>query len=143
MDTSVALRKLTRSQLRPLAQRMLQEQGGLCLLCGKPVDMSIKGELVVDHCHTTGRVRGALHRSCNAGLGKMDNAIGRWISKSMRYEDIIPCLERALAYYRQELRPQIYPTFLTEDEKRLQRNAKARRARATRQARNLVKKSQE
>lgn len=132
-------RKLTRSQLRPLALRMLQAQGGVCPLCGKPIGLTIKGEAVVDHDHVTGQVRGTLHRSCNAAEGKVANAAGRWGAKSMAYADILPWLERMVAYLKQPPQPFIYPTFLTEDEKRLQRNAKARRVRATRQAKQLVK----
>lgn len=120
---------------------MLQEQGGVCPLCKKPIDLTIKGEIVVDHDHTTGQVRGALHRSCNAALGKMDNAVGRWGAKSMAYEAILPWLKAAVAYYEQELQPYIYPTHKTDEEKRLEANAKARRARATRQARQVVRKS--
>lgn len=134
-------RKLTRSQLRPLGMRMLQEQGGVCPLCRKPVDLSVKGEVVVDHDHETGQVRGALHRSCNAALGKMDNAVGRWGAKSMSYAAIIPWLAAALAYYQQPLQPYIYPTHQTEEEKRVAANAKARRTRATRKAREVVRKS--
>lgn len=35
-----------------------------CVICGDP------GELVVDHCHSTNKVRGMLCGSCNLGLGK-------------------------------------------------------------------------
>jgi hypothetical protein len=35
-----------------------------CVICGD------FGELVVDHCHTTNKVRGMLCGSCNLGLGK-------------------------------------------------------------------------
>ena len=35
----------------------------MCKICDDPDD------LVIDHCHTTGRVRGILCRTCNGGLG--------------------------------------------------------------------------
>lgn len=42
------------------------QQGGKCAACGVPPT----GEnLVVDHNHTTGQVRGLLHRGCNAAIG--------------------------------------------------------------------------
>lgn len=45
--------------------KMAAEQRGCCALCGKPV-----GEkLAVDHCHTTGRVRGLLCILCNSLIG--------------------------------------------------------------------------
>jgi hypothetical protein len=46
---------------------MLEKQGGGCAICGKPPGDTA---LHVDHCHETGRVRGLLCFSCNAGLGQ-------------------------------------------------------------------------
>lgn len=135
------MRKLARSQVRPYAMRLLQQQGGVCPLCGKPIDLSVKGDLVLDHCHDTGFVRGALHRSCNSAEGRTANAAGRWGAKSMRYEDIIPWLENLLVYLKQPAHDVLYPTFQTEDEKRMARNAKERTRRATTKARAAVRKS--
>lgn len=42
-----------------------QNQNGKCRLCDKVP----KGRLVVDHSHTTGKIRGLLCRSCNGALG--------------------------------------------------------------------------
>lgn len=47
-------------------QRLLEEQGGACAICG--ADGGHRG-LRVDHDHTTGVVRGALCDRCNRGLG--------------------------------------------------------------------------
>jgi hypothetical protein len=47
--------------------QMLESQGGGCAICGKPPGDTA---LHVDHCHETGRVRGLLCFSCNAGLGQ-------------------------------------------------------------------------
>jgi len=121
---------------------MLQEQGGVCALCNKPIDVGIKGEMVIDHDHDTGLIRGALHRSCNAAEGKVANAAGRWGAKSMSYAAIRPWLERLLAYLDKEPQPYIYPTHKTADELRLVKNAKQRKVRATRQARSLVKSAE-
>jgi len=48
-------------------EEMLERQGGGCAICGKPPGDTA---LHVDHCHETGRVRGLLCFSCNAGLGQ-------------------------------------------------------------------------
>lgn len=45
---------------------ILSEQGGVCSICKTPP----KGKhLAVDHCHTTGEIRGLLCNDCNIGLG--------------------------------------------------------------------------
>ena len=133
------MRKLTRTMVRPYALKLLKEQGGICPLCGKPIDYSIPKELVLDHDHGTGRVRGVLHRSCNAAEGKVTNAAGRWGAKSMDYAAILPWLIGMVNYLQQPAKDVLYPTFQTEDEKRLARNAKERKARAERKARKVVR----
>ena len=44
--------------------RMYQEQQGACKICQKNF-----GQLVVDHDHGTGEVRGLLCSQCNTGIG--------------------------------------------------------------------------
>lgn len=66
---------------------MAEAQQGRCGICGSPPDPSKrKGQqgLHVDHCHTTGVVRGLLCFSCNAALGM--------------FKDDAAMLEKALAY---------------------------------------------
>jgi hypothetical protein len=48
--------------------RMLEEQGGCCAICGKP-STDYKRNLHVDHDHLTGKVRGLLCVRCNYGIG--------------------------------------------------------------------------
>ena len=52
--------------------KMFKKQKGRCKICGiHPIEMNDSKEfLSVDHCHTTGEVRGLLCDSCNLGLGK-------------------------------------------------------------------------
>lgn len=54
---------------------LFSKQEGLCAICGQPEtarhNRSRKVQkLAVDHCHTTGRIRGLLCQDCNRGLGK-------------------------------------------------------------------------
>jgi hypothetical protein len=45
-------------------------QGGLCGICAQPIP---RNKFDVDHCHTTGEVRGLLHRRCNLIAGFFDD----------------------------------------------------------------------
>ena len=59
---------------------LLIDQGGRCAICGdpppKPKNKYAKKHLVVDHDHTTGKVRGLLCDKCNRCLGLMkDNVL--------------------------------------------------------------------
>lgn len=48
---------------------MLQLQNGRCAICNAPESDQFKEVFHVDHCHSTGRVRGLLCRGCNHILG--------------------------------------------------------------------------
>jgi len=48
---------------------LANEQDNKCKICGAGHDKGQAGFLVVDHCHTTGRVRGLLCSNCNSALG--------------------------------------------------------------------------
>lgn len=50
---------------------MVYKQEGRCALCGVDAPGRGKGMWCVDHCHKTGKVRGLLCTSCNAGLGNL------------------------------------------------------------------------
>lgn len=47
---------------------LLRDQEGGCAICGTEECSSGK-RMAVDHCHTTGKVRGILCGNCNKGLG--------------------------------------------------------------------------
>jgi hypothetical protein len=54
---------------------LLVEQRGLCAICGRA-----GAELVVDHCHLTGVVRGLLCSPCNRALGHFIDA--PWVCRA-------------------------------------------------------------
>ena len=57
---------------------MLVSQNGVCAICKRKESMmsnngkSVK-DFCVDHCHSTGRVRGLLCNKCNSAIGYMDD----------------------------------------------------------------------
>jgi len=55
--------------------QMLKSQNNSCAICGKHEDDE-SSSLAVDHCHTTGKIRGLLCSDCNRGLGMFkDNVV--------------------------------------------------------------------
>lgn len=134
------MNKLPRSQMRSFAARHLKVvQQNLCPLCGKFIDINIKGEAVIDHDHDTGEIRGILHRSCNSAEGKIANAAGKWGAKSMKYTDIVPFLKRVVTYLEQPGVGLIYPLHKTPEEKKELLNKRARTRRADAKARAVIK----
>jgi len=49
-------------------EQMVEDQGGGCAICGK-TESEEGRRLPIDHCHTTGKVRGVLCAKCNQALG--------------------------------------------------------------------------
>ena len=56
---------------------MYKSQSGLCAGCSKPNDGS---RFHIDHCHSTGKVRGLLCANCNIALGLVNDNIRTLIS---------------------------------------------------------------
>ena len=54
--------------------RMLEDQGGCCKICGTDEPGGGNGRFHVDHNHSTGKVRGILCNSCNTGLGRFKDS---------------------------------------------------------------------
>lgn len=52
---------------------MIQGQHGLCLICDFPLTFIGRGGPAVDHDHETGKIRGILHRTCNAAIGLLQD----------------------------------------------------------------------
>ena len=66
---------------------MLQEQEGRCKICGTTETFSNSVHFHVDHCHSSGEVRGLLCGPCNQGLGQ--------------FKDNISSLESAIKYLKE------------------------------------------
>lgn len=59
-------------------EKMLEQQDYLCAICkqsGFKMHEGVWTMLNVDHCHTSGTVRGALCHNCNRGLGLFKDSV--------------------------------------------------------------------
>lgn len=65
---------------------MMDRQEHKCAICGHSDKSQKKTFPMIDHCHTTGVVRGVLCSNCNMGLGK--------------FKDNIQLLEAAITYLK-------------------------------------------
>lgn len=74
--------RITTKALEELAIK----QAFKCAICGKG-DLDYLNQLVIDHNHATGKVRGLLCRSCNYGLGCFFDSPHNLMKASMYLED--------------------------------------------------------
>lgn len=66
---------------------MLLAQNGVCAICSGIETVKIRGEairLAIDHCHSTGKVRGLLCVNCNKALGHFKDDV-ELMSKAIEY----------------------------------------------------------
>ncbi len=130
-------------------RQILAQQNHKCLLCEAPLIQgkravykgSQRGLPCLDHDHDHGGVRGVLCNTCNTGEGKIRAAAMRY---GMGKDNYIDWLIKLAAYLhkrgRQPALPYIHPDHRTEDEKRLERNAKARKVRQEKKVSTNAKK---
>ncbi len=67
---------LSKDEALKVYNEMLTSQNNLCAICNRPESKKSKQgvvrSLAVDHCHSTGKVRGLLCFDCNTTLGKVE-----------------------------------------------------------------------
>jgi hypothetical protein len=55
--------------------QMLVDQNHKCITCGTTDPGGKHGKFMVDHCHSTGKVRGLLCKRCNIALGEVGDNV--------------------------------------------------------------------
>lgn len=132
----MASRKMKCSELKAITAKLLKQQNGKCVLCMQPIP---PGQQCLDHDHATGEVRSVLCKNCNGMEGKIFNRANR----AKRKLTVLQWLKRLIRYYELHATPQhnlIYFLHKTPEEKRLAKNAKARKRRALKKAKENLKK---
>ncbi len=74
LQQRISKRKKLTNFTNELYEATLEEQGGVCAICGTD-NPGGRGTFHADHNHSNGQTRGVLCHSCNVGLGHfLDNA---------------------------------------------------------------------
>jgi hypothetical protein len=122
------MQRLTSSAVAPYRAQLLAKQVGKCALCKRDCRQRTP---CLDHCHDSGVVRGVLCRGCNAQLGKIENNLARnGLTETVALTNFLTNIVAYLAFGKRGGYNILHPTHKTEDEKRLKRNADARKRRA-------------
>lgn len=68
------------------ANKLLLDQNNACALCEKEVQLlpGFSNAAHIDHCHSSGKIRGILCGNCNTALGKLGDSIES-INKVLKY----------------------------------------------------------
>lgn len=108
---------LKNSDIKIIKQKILEEQGYKCAICGKPLTLE---ESCLDHQHKyrksdlnvengNGLVRGVLCREDNCLEGKIFNNSARFLKQPTK-EKLIEWLEKLIEYYKKEPYPYVHPS---------------------------------
>lgn len=119
-------KRLKPTQVPDVLKKIVARQNHVCAVCGHA--FTKRDYAVLDHDHDTGFIRGALHNSCNGAEGRIKSK-ARLGHKGVDAYDYLIGLGK---YLEQHVVPKfqlLHPTHLTEDEKRIERNRKARERR--------------
>jgi hypothetical protein len=93
--SAMAVPKLKAAEVKAYRERQIKRQKGICPLCHEEL---LIPDATLDHCHTTGHVRMALHRSCNAAEGR----ILHWAGSRSRGDDPLLFIRNLAEYWEKE-----------------------------------------
>lgn len=119
--------KVLNKNLPLIKKQLVAKQNGVCPLCKRDITRFDSINQCVDHDHDTGVIRAVLCRNCNGIEGKVRGLAIRCATKD-GYEDWLKRLADYLILHRTPQTTWIHPTHKNEAEKRMARNAKARRS---------------
>lgn len=124
---SETIRKLKVSEVKGKKLEILKQQNWECAICGLNMATNTSNACL-DHCHTTGFIRGVLCRNCNRGEGKVKTQM----IMCKRGGQPINWLMNLLNYIIKHKVPNtnlMYPSHKTAEDKRLRTNMLAKKRR--------------
>lgn len=116
----VATRKLKATEIKRYRERQIKRQKGICPLCRTEL---LPEDATLDHCHETGHVRMALHRSCNQAEGR----ILSWAGKRSRGDNPEEFVKNLLQYWKRDFHTK--PIHHTHGQKKKKRKPRMKKTR--------------
>ena len=114
--------KLKASEIRAYRQQAVQDQGHICPLCEQHLTQQ---DAVLDHRHSDGLIRQAIHRFCNTFLGKIENNV---IRNRITAQQLTAILGNYQTYV-EHTQDMLHPTHRTPEERLLRNKQRAKRRR--------------
>lgn len=114
------MRRISKSEIPDVKKMMLNKQKGVCPICGQSLLTVPSKDQVLDHCHTSGYIRGVLHRGCNGAEGKVRQVMSSWGRSGYSEAALIKALENMVNYWKVNQTPQtdlVHPSHLTGPER--------------------------
>ena len=102
------MKRLPWSEIKRVREMLRKTNDNKCEICLRV--FTIKDDIVLDHCHMTGRIRGGVHRSCNAAEGLVRKHAAR-AHKGVTATMFIILLGRYLEKYGRNPRNIIHPNY--------------------------------
>ena len=111
--------KMEEKDIPQVRDMLIKKQEGICPICGKSLARTLRVNIVIDHDHSTGIVRAAIHRGCNRVEGSVWGTVSRW-GKASNILQVKEVLMRLIAFWELHKTPQtdiIYYKHKTKAEK--------------------------
>jgi hypothetical protein len=129
VDLGSALVKLKTKEIAAYRAQCVLDQLGVCPLCESHLALS---DAVLDHRHSDGQVRQAIHRLCNTFLGKIENNVVRNRISTRQLQSILKNYE---AYVSQSSGV-LHPTHKTAEQRAETAKRRAKRRRVAKKQQN-------
>jgi hypothetical protein len=125
--------KLKASEIKAYRQQAVQDQNHICPLCEQALTQQ---DAVLDHRHSDGLIRQAIHRFCNTFLGKIENNVIR----NRIQPDQLEAILRNYQTYVEHTQAILHPTHRTPEERVLRNKQRAKRRRVVQKSAKAPKK---